>query len=259
MFDAEPGGNANGLSSVLPRKAHARRRPSMSISSHSRRRAVVASMVALALVAAGPSAFAKTKHKPKPKPKPVCNLVTDPKGNEGPSQNGQVWADPALDIVSADVASDSKNVTVAIRVAKLSIPDSMAPAGLYYSFSFVGSQSQIGHILDVRIAPTASGSWAPVWQDGKSGTGVIDTVHNEIRITQPLSFFGTGANAVVPGGPPFHNFTVQSDWANPGLEQGLTNGQMGQVANNTTGTYVMGTPSCVPVGHSRSSMRRQPR
>lgn len=223
----------------------------MSISPHSRRRAVVTSMVALALVAAGPSAFAKAKHKPKPKPKPkpVCNLVTDPKGNEGPSQNGQGWADPALDIVSADVASDAKNVTVAIRVAKLTIPDSQAPGGVYYSFTFTGSQSQIGHILDVRIAPDASGKWVPTWQDGTHGTGVIDTAHNEIRITQPLSFFGSGANAVVPGGPPFHNFVVQSDWANPGLEQGLTNGRMGQDASNPTGTYVMGTPSCVPVGH----------
>jgi len=218
---------------------------------NSRRRAVVASMIALALVAAGPSALATTKHKPKPKPKPkpVCNLVTDPKGNEGPARNGQGLADPALDIVSADIASNAQYVTVAIRVAKLTIPDSMAPGGIYYSFSFVGSQSQIGHILDVKIVPTASGGWAPVWQDGTHGTGVIDTAHNEIRITQPLSFFGTGANAVVPGGPPFHSFAVQSDWANPGLEQGLTNGQMGQVANSNTATYVMGTPSCVPVGH----------
>lgn len=219
----------------------------------SRRRAVLTSVVALALAAAGPSSFAATKHKPKhkpkPKPKPVCNLVTDPKGNEGPSQNGQGWPDPALDIVSADIASNAKYLTVAIRVAKLTIPDPQAPAGVYYSFSFVGSQSQIGHFLDVRIAPTASGTWAPVWQDGTHGTGVIDTAHNEIRITQPLSFFGSGANALVPGGPPLHNFTAQSDWANPGLEQGLTNGRMGQVANNTAGTYVMGTPSCVPVGH----------
>jgi len=211
---------------------------------------VLTSFVALALAAAGPSAFATTKHKPKPKPKPkpVCNLVTDPKGNEGPEKNGQGWADPALDIVSADVASDAKNVTAAIRVAKLTIPDSMAPAGVYYSFSFVGSQSQIGHILDVRIAPTASGTWAPVWQDGTHGTGVIDTAHNEIRITLPLSFFGTGANAVVPG-PPFHNFSVTADWANPALEQAFFQGDMGNFVSNATATYVQGTPSCVRVGH----------
>jgi len=217
----------------------------------SRRRAVLTSVVALSLVAAGPSAFAAKKHKPKPKPKPkpVCNLVTDPKDNEGPAQNGQGMADPALDIVSADIASDAKNITVAIRVAKLTVPDPQAPAGLYYYFEFVGSQSQIGHFLDVRIMPTASGSWAPTWQDGTHGTGVIDTAHNEIRITQPLSFFGSGANAVVPGGPPLHNFTVQSDWADPGLEQGLTGGQMGQNVTNANATYVMGTPSCVPVGH----------
>jgi len=222
----------------------------MSISSPSRRRAVVASMVALALVTAGPSAFAaKHKPRPKPKPKPICNLITDPKGNEGPTQNGQEWPDPALDVVSADVASNAQYVTVAIRVAKLTIPDPQAPEGVYYRFAFVGSQSQIGHNLDVRIAPTASGTWAPTWQDGKSGTGVIDTAHNEIRITQPLSFFGTGTNAVVPGGPPFHNFTVTTDWVTPGLEQPLNNGQFGQNVNNTTATYVMGTPTCVPVGH----------
>lgn len=219
----------------------------MSISSHSRRRAVVASMVALALVAAGPTAFA-AKHKPKPKPKPVCNLVTDPKGNEGPN-NGQPYADPALDIVSADIATDAKNVTAAFRVAKLTIPDSMAPAGIFYRFEFVGSQSQIAHDLDVKIAPTASGGWAPVWQNGSVGTGVIDTAHNEIRVTVPMSFLGTGANAVVPGGPPFHNFTVTADWADPALEAPLENGFFGQIINNTTSSYKLGTPSCVPVGH----------
>ena len=218
----------------------------------SRRRAALATMVAMALVASGPSAFASTRHKhkpkPKPKPKPVCNLVTDPKGNEGPNHDGSVYGDPALDIVSADVASNAQYVTAAIRVAKLTIPDSMAPGGLYYSFQFVGSQSQIGHILDVRIMPTASGGWAPVWQDGTHGTGVIDTAHNEIRITLPLSYFGTGQNAVVPG-PPFHKFSVTADWANPALEQAFFQGDLGSFVTNSTATYVQGTPSCVPVGH----------
>jgi hypothetical protein len=219
----------------------------------SRRRAALASMVALALAASGPSAFATTKHKhkhkPKPKPKPVCNLITDPKGNEGPIHDGATYADPALDIVSADIATDAKNVTAAIRVAKLTIPDSMAPGGIFYRFEFTGSESQIAHDLDVKIGPTASGGWAPVWQDGTHGTGVIDTAHNEIRITLPMTFFGTGKNAIVPGGPPFHLFKVTADWANPALEAPINDGMFGQNITNTTATYKMGTPSCVPVGH----------
>ena len=222
-----------------------------------RRRAVVTAFVALTLAAAAPSSFAATKHKakPKPKPKPVCNLVTDPKGNEGPLQDGQTLADPALDIVSADIATNAQYATAVIRVAKLTIPDSNAPAGLFYRFEFTGAQSQIAHDLYVKIVPTGSGSWAPTWQDGTTGTGVIDTKQNEVRITVPLSALGTGVNAVAPGGPPLRAFKVTADWADPalanaGATEGLQAFQVGQtVGPTTTSTYVMGTPSCVSVGH----------
>jgi hypothetical protein len=202
------------------------------------RRAALSALVVLAVVGSGLSANAATK-KAKPKPKPVCNLVTDKKGDADASQLGSN-EDQALDIVSADVATDAKNITAVIRVAKLANPDSMSPLGNYYSFQFTGSSQQVGHNMYVQIEPTGV-----VWQGG-SGTGVIDAAHNEIRMTLPLSYFGSGAGAIVPG-PPLHGFVVTADWENPAEPVPGTFALVGDTANSTA-TYVQGTPSCVAVG-----------
>lgn len=85
------------------------------------------------LTAAG-AASAVTKPKPKPV-KPVCNLVVDAKGDG----KGLLNNDAGLDIVTADIASDTKNVTAVIRLAAAPVgavnPD--APEGAAYYLSFV--------------------------------------------------------------------------------------------------------------------------
>jgi hypothetical protein len=201
------------------------------------RRAAMSALIVLAVLGSGMSANATTKAKAKPKP--VCNLVTDAKGD---AEDGQLGSneDPSLDIVSADVATNSKQITAVIRVAKLANPDSLSLLGNYYSFGFTGSSLQVGQTMYVQIEPTGV-----VWQGG-AGTGVLDTVHNEIRMTLPLSYFGTGAAAVVPG-PPLHGFIATADWENPAEPVPSTLAIWGDTAQSNT-TYVPGTPSCVAVG-----------
>lgn len=211
--------------------------PSSAISRH---RLALFALVTLAVLGSGVSANATTKVKVKPKPKPVCNLVTDPKGDADSGELGSN-EDQAMDILSADIATNATQITAVIRVVKLPTTDTMSPSGLFYEFSFTGSANQTGHPMYVQIEPTGT-----VWQDG-NGTGVLDYKKNEIHITLPLSYFGTGAAAVVPG-PPLHNFTVYADVANPAKPLPTTLSVLGDAAGPAQTAYVPGTPSCVTVG-----------
>jgi hypothetical protein len=211
------------------------------ITSRARRRLLTA-MLGVGLVAGGPAFAAKPKVTPKPKPvpKPVCDLVTDPKGD---AEGGALGSneDQALDIISADIATNNKYITAAIRVAKLTPADVTRPQGAFYQFQFIGTSNEDGHPMYVQAEPTGA-----TWQGG-SGTGVFDFAHSEIRITLPLSYFGTGAAAVVPG-PPLHGFTVYADLGDPVKPLSPTLNLYGDTATSNA-SYVPGTPSCVPVGH----------
>jgi hypothetical protein len=148
-------------------------------------RPAACAVVALSLVGAG-AASAATK------PKPVCNLVTDAQGDA----NGFVVTDTGLpvppsddylDIVSADIASDAKTVTAALRLKAVGA-DSMAPTGSTYYFNFTISGTQV-----FLTAKTDGTAWTYSFGDftGDAGgrntlgdaTGVIDAAKKEIRIT----------------------------------------------------------------------------
>jgi len=151
-------------------------------------RPAVCATLAASLVVAG-AATAATK----PKPKPVCNLVTDANGDA----NGFFVTDTGLpvppsddylDVVSADIASDAKTVTAAIRPKAVGA-DPMAPTGSAYYFNF-----SIGGTPVYLTAQTdGSGAWTYNYGDfaGEGGTrndlgtatGVVDAAKKEIRIT----------------------------------------------------------------------------
>ena len=212
----------------------------MRTSAISTRRAALSALIAVAVLGSGVSASATTKPKAKPKPKPVCNLLTDPQGDADAAVLGSN-EDQAMDIVSADVATNATQITAVIRVVKLTNPDSMSPTGNWYEFTFTGSSNQIGEQMYVQVGPTGT-----IWEDG-AGTGVLDYKKNEIRITLPLSYFGTGAQAIVPG-PPFHNFAAHSDVNNGVKPLPTTTEALGDNAGPGKASYVAGTPSCVTVG-----------
>jgi hypothetical protein len=206
---------------------------------------------ALALVASvllgGGAADAATKHKKAPPP--VCNLVTDPAADSGPfaAQGQSSGYDPSLDIVSADVASDTKNLTAVIRVKHLAqfsptTPDTNSPLGREWQFNLV-----INATHNYELA-AFDGPVGPNFTTGANG-GTLDYAHNEIRITQSLS----ALPFAMPKGSPMTSLrataysTVQLDSA-AGFGNATILSQEDVATGKPTAKYFAGTPSCVKVG-----------
>ncbi|HEV2890622.1 MAG TPA: hypothetical protein VGX28_09620 [Frankiaceae bacterium] len=140
-----------------------------------------------------------------PKAKPVCGLVRDPAGDTSSPAPDRAL-DSQLDITSADVATDRKNVTVVLRLASLTAADPANPQGRVYEFDFTAAEKNFivlgnllpgGNSFNVFISDTR-------FEEGKGGaraatgigqaTGVVDVVAKEVRMTAPLSVFDPYAN-----------------------------------------------------------------
>lgn len=181
-------------------------------------------------------------------PKPVCNLVTDPKGDAG----GPTGAnnDAAMDIVSADIATNAKKVTAVIRVQKLAATSTNYPQGLSWRLNFsVGDAKYFISAISDRDGVVGQSGYT----DPTSGQGTIagaaiatlDEKKNEVRITSSSTAFAGQINLKVG--------TVIS-------ELGAVTGAIAQVPgvgnlryptlDTTTGgeDYKGGTASCVVVG-----------
>jgi hypothetical protein len=134
----------------------------------------------------------------------ICKLIRDAAGDAqvvpgatDPSDSGT----GALDIVSADVASNAKLIGVTIRVANLRALNQV-PQGNQYdfyfdstgqTFDFMAQLPQSGDpTYEVFAGPSAyspNGDDTNATYSGEgiaSATGVIDFSHNEIRITARL-------------------------------------------------------------------------
>lgn len=206
--------------------------------------AVATSTVAVA----APKAASKTA--------PLCKLVVDPPNDllSGAFLDPRLAPvgrpyDPALDILSADVASDANTLTGVIRVAKLTVGDPLAPTGRIYRLEWKVRSTGQGGYLVAQITPTGN-----LFQLG-SGTGVVDTVKNEVRISVPISRLIDSAAFGQPG-QALLNLNAITDLAYPvvpvaGAQQmpiGLT--LIGGDGTALTGAkpYPLGAPSCVKVG-----------
>jgi hypothetical protein len=184
-----------------------------------------------------------------PKAKPVCNLITDDKDDAG-----VVTAQPSMDILSADVASDKKNITAVFRLAGApTAANPQAPGGTDYYFSFTTSDVADPQFLHMSLPPvgaptfatgqtTSVGGQNTSTDDADAATGSI--VGNVVTITAPTSAFGGRIN-LKPG----HKLTgltadVYAQVGVPGVGGLLEN------ADTASGPkpYVAGTASCVPVG-----------
>jgi hypothetical protein len=137
--------------------------------------------------------------------KKVCGLVRDAAGDTS-SPAPDKALDAQLDITSADVATDKKNVTVVLRLAALTASDVANPQGRVYEFDFTAAEKNFivmgsllpgGNSFSVFISDTH-------FEEGKSGaraatgignaTGVIDVAAKEVRMTAPLTVFDPHAN-----------------------------------------------------------------
>ncbi|MDQ1689289.1 MAG: hypothetical protein QOK42_2264 [Frankiaceae bacterium] len=210
-------------------------------------------IVALAALSAvlAPAATAMAAAKPAPKVKPMCKQVTDDAGDpyivrQAPSQTAP---DDALDVLSADVATNATTMTVAIRVKKLAAFPTTSPAGGTYQMTFnVGNEEATYYALvssgpnglysefgtraalpAVTSVPTVLGTPTPV----------LDLAKNEVRLSFPLSLFGSVK--LVKGKTKIAPIETTAGRGNHGR---------GVFADDAVGgkNYVAGSASCLVVG-----------
>lgn len=155
--------------------------------------------VAAAVTLAGPlPAFAG------PPPATSCKLVKDDTGDTS-SPAPDAALDAQLDITSADVATNTRNLTVVLRLANLADADPANPQGRVYEFDFTAREKNFivmgallpgGNTFGVYISDSR-------FEEGKSGaraatgigeaTGVVDPARKEVRMTAPLEVFAPHA------------------------------------------------------------------
>lgn len=224
----------------------------------------IAAAFAVALASAGVTA---TEAAPPKKPAPVCNLVTDDKNDtflvraqDSTATRGTPY-DASFDIISADIASDGKVVTAAIRVASIGGAQT-SPQGRGFAFDFLLPTSELQASLRAVLINGQAPYYEATIKDPSvpnspstflaKATGVIDEKKKEIRITAPVSVFSqlgpmTKNTLVTPAG----------DAATSGRAVPPSPGVAGQpVASRyvfadvatTSKPYRVGTASCVTPG-----------
>jgi hypothetical protein len=178
-----------------------------------------------------------------PPAKRVCNLQTDDKG---------------------DIASSRDTITAVIRPAALAATDPVAPFGRNYVLVF-SSPGSLGELfLGVRTFPTGpvfSFGYIGTKPDGTAGsvrlgdaTGVVDVTRREVRISAPIRGFAPAKADLRVGRAVIGLTTFISRSATPLANQDAPTGQrlptgtVVPVDDAFGGSYVLGTPSCVPVG-----------
>jgi hypothetical protein len=180
---------------------------------------------------------------------PPCKTITDATGD---SARGA-----ALDIVSGDLASNSKTVTAVFRLAEMSKSNSSAPTGMGFYFDFTPNGAATPIYLSYSVTPTTE-AFNFGWVDGSihrslgAATGVWDSAKKEIRISAPVSSWTTYGNPKV--GTKLMGLTMTSYWVvgayamNP-VTNTTTGGGSLQPGDDAVGkTYVAGSASCVVPG-----------
>lgn len=205
-------------------------------------------LLASTLLATGVAVTAEAAAKPKPKP--ICKNVLDDKGDVVATQAApeSVTPDPALDLVSADLGSNTKVVTAAIRLDKLARPASTSPGGTVYELRFTHAKSDLVYTLWAHVTG-ATATYGVGTVEGANptpetvnstgtATGVVDLAKSEVRITAPYSALG-GAKA-----------GVKASIDNVVVKRSAANQYYGRYADNQTGGkgFVLGAASCVKVG-----------
>ncbi len=185
-----------------------------------------------------------------------CNLVRDAADDGGQLIGGpgvRLPPDPTLEILSADIAADSRQITAVIRVKQLVIPDPQSPLGTIHSLSFKSPESAFELRADAsRVAGTQFQLWVyrsdytgaetEAWVVSRLGdvTGALDVERNEIRIHAPLTLLAK-EDQMAEGHVLSHLRVISFIEDLPG------GGTSYDFARSTT-PYTIGTRSCVRVG-----------
>lgn len=143
--------------------------------------------------------MSSSRRSPKPVP-PVCNLIVDDKGD---TASAPFPASDAIDIVSADIASNATTLTAVLRVAAYTANDPGTIYGKSYLVSFEGARFQNMYLRALEypgnlIAPAAV----------QTATGTI-----------PFDFGATNVDAT----------TGQTQYASSGPATGSINAATGEI------------------------------
>lgn len=200
-------------------------------------RTVLAASMAGAVALAGGAVAAPAKAKP------VCNLVKDGKGDAK-----ILSAQPALDIVSGDLASDGKSITAVMRLDGTpggANPEAAGGTRYYFSFSLpkVADAQYLAAL--VPFAGTPSFTTGQIVADGTRRTFTNDAAPasgsikgNELTITAPIDAFEQ--RGTLKPGTKLSALTAET-FAVVGLLLVSVDDAAGK-------SYVAGTPSCVKPG-----------
>ncbi|HVE98635.1 MAG TPA: hypothetical protein VNA12_05590 [Mycobacteriales bacterium] len=194
-----------------------------------------------------------------------CELLRDEKGDSGVLGGEGLGGplpgtyEPMLDILSADLAADAKQLTVVIRVAELG-PTPAVPLvdGGSWSFHFAtpesafflaadrthaGESFMLHHYLSEYSGDT---SQSFIYEPVGEVTGVIDVASSEIRMTVPLAMFKP--HDAVTMGTTLHKLLVISWYKHEPMEQWSSGGEADETGGGGKATYRVGTRNCVKVG-----------
>jgi len=198
---------------------------------------------------------------------PTCQLVTDDVDDvdrRTPSRlvspPPQLVPEPAVDIVSADIAADASRVTAVVRVRKLAATSrSYSPSGLQWSFDFRVGGAAFSFLA--QADPAGKVVYQASYQDGDFDyiypagmTGVLDLVNSEVRITAPVGLlasqatFTRGTKLTGLSATTGRFFAVPNQTGMPGLSNHLVQLSLPSDDAASMRTYVVGTRSCVALG-----------
>jgi hypothetical protein len=133
-----------------------------------------------------------------------CRLLRDGTRDTGPQELVAPGSTSDVDLVSADVATNAKYLTVALRVRDLATTDPTAgvqgrsyalafSVGLDAHFSLWATLGSPRTFALYREAEAASRGWSTYRTTPLArATGTVDTAHDEIRMTVPLAALDLG-------------------------------------------------------------------
>jgi hypothetical protein len=184
----------------------------------------------------------------------------DPAGDTGPAAPGSDMKQ--YDLRSADIATDARQLTVAIRLAGLSAEDTKAFVGRVYEFDFAANGNTfelIGALLTGGTDFEAYVVSHDVNGSGRTGdglgqiSGVVDVAHRQLRMTAPLRLFAPYANfrQTAIDHLDVTSAQAQGEWvATPPDGQVTVSQSNAVVVDEATSSarYVPGQRSCLAVG-----------
>jgi hypothetical protein len=183
---------------------------------------------------------------------PPCRLITDPSGDEAMAPGHLA----SLDIISADLASDARNLTGVIRLNSYDVPSGTGLRVYVLAFTVPYAHKTVFVQAGEKFPDPGKSSHNFAWgfADERTGTpndypfrayitGVVDPVKAEVRISLPIAELAKAGVLLKPKAPLTNlhagTWLLQSSFS-PHVD-----------VASTSRVYRAGAASCVKPGHLR--------